>query len=90
MIEIVISSPQETLFMGSAKELNVRTACGDVKILPGHAEYLAEIGNGRMRILADERLVSGTTSGGIIYNRNNRASILLFDPYEIQTQHEHI
>ena len=86
MMNISVSSPQETLYTGTASELCVRTSCGDVKILPGHADYLAEIGKGRLHIRTNDRIISGTTASGILYNHENSISVLLFGTYEIRTE----
>ena len=85
MMNIALVSPQETLYTGQADEVMVRTTCGDVKILPGHAEYLAEIGEGNLKIRIHDRIICGKTTKGIIYTNKSSVSLMLFEPYEITT-----
>ena len=83
-MRVRVSSPQETIFCGEAEAVSLRTTGGDVRILKRHAPYLAEIGAGALEVHRNgELMLSGKTSGGIVYNHENEISVLLFEPCSI-------
>ena len=83
-MRVRVSSPQEAIFCGDADAVRLRTTGGDVRILKHHVPYLAEIGEGMLEIQCkDAIMLSGKTSGGIVYNHENEISIILFEPYSI-------
>lgn len=85
-MEITAATPERTIYCGNAKEIFVRTTCGDVKILPGHADFMAEIGCGQLHILSEGKTITASTSSGILYVSNNRVSVLLFKTCEAYTR----
>lgn len=85
-MEITAATPERTIYCGNAKEIFVRTTCGDVKILPGHADFMAEIGCGQLHILSEGKTITASTSSGILYTRKNRVSMLLFEQYEVHSR----
>lgn len=85
-MQVTLASPQKTYFHGPAEAVLLRTVGGDVMILPCHADYLAEIGRGKMYISADDRQISGNTRNGLIYMHENQLSIVLFDDCDIREE----
>ena len=63
-LEVV--TPDGSLFAGEAESLLVRTDCGDVEILAGHADYLATLSTGRARIRTADGDRYASISGGFL------------------------
>ena len=67
-LEIV--TPDGLAFSGEVESLLVRTCDGDVEILAGHAEFLASLSTGRVRLLADGKSRFASVSGGFVSVQN--------------------
>lgn len=67
-LEIV--TPDGLAFSGEVESLLVRTCDGDVEILAGHAELLASVSTGRVRLLADGKSRFASVSGGFVSVQN--------------------
>lgn len=63
-IEIV--SPDGLAFSGEIESLLVRTDDGDAEILAGHADYLAALSVGRVRLLSDGKERFASVAGGFL------------------------
>ena len=63
-IEIV--TPDGTAFSGEVTSLLVRTDDGDVEIMAGHADLLASLGTGRVRIIEGGKARFGSVNGGFV------------------------
>ena len=63
-LEIV--TPEGAAFSGEAESLLVRTSDGDVEILAGHTDYIAAVGIGRARIIADGKSRVASCAGGFL------------------------
>lgn len=63
-IEIV--TPDGLAFDGDVESLLVRTDDGDVEILAGHADFLASVSTGRVRIIKDGKKRFGSVNGGFL------------------------
>lgn len=63
-IEIV--TPDGSKFCGEVESLLVRTDDGDVEILAGHADYLAAVGTGRVRLIVDGKERFASVNGGFL------------------------
>jgi F-type H+-transporting ATPase subunit epsilon len=63
-IEIV--TPDGCAFSGEVQSLLVRTDDGDVEILAGHADYLASVSTGRVRLLIDGENRFASVNGGFL------------------------
>lgn len=87
-MQVTLASPQKTYFHGLAGEVSLRTANGEVTILPGHADYLAEISSGRMHISTDDGRIIGNTTNGLIYMHRNEVSIVLFDECDFREEND--
>jgi len=77
-MNITLSTPEEIIFIGPADRIALRTTEGEIAILPGHIQYMAEIGKGQLIIDSGESTQSTVTTGGIIYNCKDAVSIVLF------------
>ena len=64
--QIEIVTPDGPAFSGEVTSLLVRTDDGDVEIMAGHADLLASIGTGRVRIIADGKPRFGSVNGGFL------------------------
>lgn len=63
-LEIV--TPDGLAFDGEAESLLIRTEDGDAEILCGHADFLASIGTGRVRLLIGAEPRYASASGGFV------------------------
>ena len=63
-IEIV--TPDGLEYSGDVESLLVRTDDGDVEILAGHADFLASVGTGRVRIIENGKKRFGSVNGGFL------------------------
>ena len=63
-LEIV--TPEGAAFFGEAESLLVRTGDGDVEILAGHTDYIATVGIGRARVIADGKSRFASCAGGFL------------------------
>lgn len=64
--QIEIVTPDGPAFSGEVTSLLVRTDDGDVEIMAGHADLLASIGTGRVRIIANGKPRFGSVNGGFL------------------------
>ena len=64
--QIEIVTPDGPAFSGEVTSLLVRTDDGDVEIMAGHADLLASIGTGRVRIIVDGKPRFGSVNGGFL------------------------
>lgn len=74
--QLKIVTPDGTAFSGEAQSLLVRTDDGDIEILAGHADFLATLGIGRVRIKlpdGEDRLAS--SAGGFITVTSGKVSL---------------
>ena len=78
-IEIV--TPDGLAFSGEVESLLVRTDDGDAEILCGHADYLASIGTGRVRILQNGEERFASVNGGFlsVANKEVRLCAITFE-----------
>lgn len=63
-IEIV--TPDGVAYTGDVTSLLVRTDDGDVEILAGHADLLASVGTGRVRLTIDGKERYASVNGGFL------------------------
>lgn len=78
-MHVTVATAQKTLFCGEADEISIPTVEGEIKILSGHAEYLAQVGNGKLKIRAGNQSVLAETTCGLVYNHKNEVSVVLFE-----------
>ena len=63
-LEIV--TPDGLEFSGEVESLTVKTDDGDVEILKGHADLLATVATGRVRIKTADKTLYASASGGFL------------------------
>ena len=73
--QIEIVTPDGPAFSGDVTSLLVRTDDGDVEIMAGHADLLASIGTGRVRIIADGKPRFGSVNGGFLSVAANKVRL---------------
>lgn len=61
-----IATPDGLLYDGNAESLLVRTVNGDVEIMAGHADYIAAVGCGRVRLQENGSVRFAAASGGFL------------------------
>ena len=61
-----IVTPDALIYDGMATSLLVRTGSGDVEILAGHADLIASVAPGRVRIRTEEGERTAAASGGFL------------------------
>lgn len=59
-----IVTPDATVYDGTATSLLLRTGSGDVEILAGHADLIASVETGRVRIRTESGERTAAASGG--------------------------
>ena len=64
--DLEIVTPDGVEFSGKAESVIVRTDDGDVQILAGHVEYMASLGTGKVKLIADGTERIAAASGGFI------------------------
>ena len=63
-LEVV--TPDGIGFSGNAESLLIHTTEGDVEFLAGHSDFVAALGTGRARILAEGKARVASVSGGFV------------------------
>ena len=64
--KLEIVTPDGSVFDGMAESLIVHTTEGDSEFLAGHSDYVAAVGTGRARIIADGKSRTASVSGGFV------------------------
>ena len=72
---IDIVTPDGIEYSGEVESLLVRTDDGDVEILAGHADLLASIGTGRVRIIENGTPRFGSVNGGFLTVKGKEVSL---------------
>ncbi len=75
-MQLVIVSPVEKIYEGTAEFVRVRTTQGDVAIMPRHIDYAAALAAGDGHITVDGEVRNMHIDGGLIYVRQNNVRIL--------------
>lgn len=75
-LQLRIVMPGQRPFEGETDQITVRTACGDVSILPRHMDYAAVLGSGEGRIMIGGEVRRARISGGMLHVSQNRVHIL--------------
>ena len=64
--QVEIVTPDGLAYSGEAESLLLRTTEGDVEILAGHADYMAALGIGRVRMIVGGEKRLASAQGGFI------------------------
>ena len=72
---IDIVTPDGIEYSGEVESLLVRTDDGDVEILAGHADLLASLGTGRVRIIENGTARFGSVNGGFLTVKGKEVSL---------------
>lgn len=64
--QVEIVTPDGLDFSGNVTSLLVRTDDGDVEVLAGHADLLASVSTGRVRLTVDGQQRFGSVNGGFL------------------------
>ena len=72
---IDIVTPDGIEYSGEVESLLVRTDDGDVEILAGHADLLASLGTGRVRIIENGTPRFGSVNGGFLTVKGKEVSL---------------
>jgi len=77
-MQVELVSPERILFSGEASMVTARTlGGGDIAFLPGHAPFLAALGEGVVKIvLPDGRAERAAVHGGFVQVAGNKVSVL--------------
>ena len=73
-IEIV--TPDGLAFSGEAESILLRTTEGDVEILASHADYMAALGIGRVRMIVGGETKLASANGGFISVKGGRVQVV--------------
>lgn len=73
-IEIV--TPDGLAYSGEIESILLRTTEGDVEILAGHADYMAALGIGRVRMLIGAETKLASSQGGFISVKGGRVQMV--------------
>ena len=73
-LEIV--TPDGLAYSGEAESILVRTTEGDVEILAAHADYMAALGIGRVRLIVGGETKLASSQGGFISVREGKVQMV--------------
>lgn len=78
-LHLSITTPQKQMYDGLADSVIVRTASGDVGILPGHIDYAASLGGGWAKFSLDGETREARIGGGLICVSGGEVCVLTND-----------
>lgn len=73
-LEIV--TPDGLAYSGEAESILVHTTDGDAEILAGHADYMAALGIGRVRLIVGGEAKLASSQGGFITVRSGKVQMV--------------
>jgi len=76
MLQCTVVTPERSIFDAEASRVTVPAHDGEVGILPGHARFLAKLGNGELRVTAGGKTHSFYVEGGFLQVADNRVTVL--------------
>ena len=77
LIHLKIVTPQGLSYDDEAQRVIVRTATGDVCILPRHIDYAATLNTGAMRLVTEDgQTRHGEVDGGMLHVENDNVQII--------------
>lgn len=74
--KLTVVTPSKVVFDDEVNSVTVRTASGDVGILANHANYVAPLDIGRMKIVTGENSRLAAVAGGMIKVDKEKTTIL--------------
>ena len=76
-MRVTIAKVHENLFDGEALSLSAKTTEGEVTILPKHEPFVANLGDGEVRVHTQAGEQKFEISGGVLEVSNNQATVIL-------------
>ena len=77
LIHLTIVTPEGKHYDDDAQRVVVRTAGGDVAILPHHIDYCAALGSGEARVVTPDGAVRrALCEGGILHVANDSVQVV--------------
>ena len=73
---LTILTPDGAFFEGPAEHAVFRTTEGDVGILAGHADYIAALISGPMKVTRQGSFRRGAVHGGVLKVHDNKVTVL--------------
>ncbi|MCL5783847.1 MAG: ATP synthase F1 subunit epsilon [Patescibacteria group bacterium] len=74
-LHLKIVTPEKEIFDGEADMVNVTTSDGELGILPHHANLMAQVIPGEMRVKNGDKVQVMVTGGGLLQMTNNVLTI---------------
>ncbi len=75
-LTLKVVTPEEEIFNDQVEMVTVETSQGELGILPHHANLMAQIVPGHLRIKKGSKIISLATGGGLLQMANNTLSII--------------
>lgn len=73
---LTIVTPGGPVYDGPVRQLTVRTASGDLTVLPRHADLSAALAPGNALVVTGQRRRTARCSGGLLQVRSDRVTLL--------------
>ncbi len=80
--KLVIATPDGELFSGDALSVLVKTVDGDVQIMSGHADYLAALATGKVKLTLPDGTTRYAASSGGFLSVSGKSVTLLATTFE--------
>ncbi|MGE0552650.1 MAG: ATP synthase F1 subunit epsilon [Gemmatimonadales bacterium] len=75
-MDVLVISPEASVYSGPADSLVVPTSDGEVGILPRHAPYMALLGKGTLTVKQGGKVHRFTVQGGFLQVVSNRVRVV--------------
>jgi len=85
MLQLSVITPERTVFDGQVDQVTLRTAEGEITVLPNHIPYVSTVEPGELRILHAGKEIPMAVAGGFIeVLTENRVAILADEAQRIE------
>ncbi len=76
-MRVAITKVHENVFLGEAVSVTLKTAAGEVTILPNHEAFVSSVVPGIVTVKTNQGSENFQVSGGVLEVSNNQVTVLL-------------
>ena len=77
LLQVSVVSADKEVWSGAASMVIARTSEGEIGILPGHEPMLAILGDGEVRVTAEDgSKITASATGGFLSIENNNVQVV--------------